>query len=663
MPTYSIAAPDGNTYKIEGPAGASQDQVVSEVLKQHPTAGRPPEKGNMYTQSAQDIQYSPEGIPLNTSSYGSAPTGATKSAQQALTSTVSLPVNVATGIAKAPAALAQMYDKYIGGGKNGDNMVNAINQIEKGTQAQMGGVGSAVNQVGSAVGQAAPYMGMGTTGMIPSFAQKVAQGIGMGALSGALTPEETNLSPEEFKNAKAQNVGIQSTLGGAFPIVGQVLKTGYNAGKALIEPLYTGGREAIIGRALREYAGNEAEKAVANLKAAKELVSGSMPTVGEAAGVPSLAAAQRAATAVSQEATNSMAARQVAQNEARIQAIETIKPPKEAIIELREKATNDLYNRAKAEKVIATPEIKDLLARPSMEKAFERAKNLAKENGENLEFQKELPAMASSILDSNGKPLGNIPAIEGSMLGKAAHYIKMGLDDLTNRPDVHGITGNELSAIKNTKSEFLNAIESQLPMYKQARETYAKMSKPINQADIIEEIGKSANFRGNLTPSALSNALKDKLAQKVTGQKNATLENSLAPNQMAVLQNIKQDLLNSDFAQTAGRGVGSDTIQKLAYGNMLNQINLPNLLRRRGLAETAGNLLARASDVVYGKANKDLANQFAQTLLNPHEAASYMEIAKTIPKGTKMTPETAKEMKRANLAKLLLMQSTATAAQ
>ena len=30
-----------------------------------------PEKGNMYTQSAQDIQYSPEGIPLNTSSYGS----------------------------------------------------------------------------------------------------------------------------------------------------------------------------------------------------------------------------------------------------------------------------------------------------------------------------------------------------------------------------------------------------------------------------------------------------------------------------------------------------------------------------------------------------------------------------------------------------------------
>ena len=66
MPTYSISAPDGNTYKIEGPTGASQEQVQAEVLKQHPTAGARPEKGNMYTQSAQDIQYSPEGIPLNT---------------------------------------------------------------------------------------------------------------------------------------------------------------------------------------------------------------------------------------------------------------------------------------------------------------------------------------------------------------------------------------------------------------------------------------------------------------------------------------------------------------------------------------------------------------------------------------------------------------------
>lgn len=39
MPTYQIKAPDGNTYSIQGPEGATQDQVQAEVLRQHPTAG------------------------------------------------------------------------------------------------------------------------------------------------------------------------------------------------------------------------------------------------------------------------------------------------------------------------------------------------------------------------------------------------------------------------------------------------------------------------------------------------------------------------------------------------------------------------------------------------------------------------------------------------
>lgn len=41
MPTYQIQAPDGNTYRIDGPAGATDEQVRREVLRQHPTAGTP----------------------------------------------------------------------------------------------------------------------------------------------------------------------------------------------------------------------------------------------------------------------------------------------------------------------------------------------------------------------------------------------------------------------------------------------------------------------------------------------------------------------------------------------------------------------------------------------------------------------------------------------
>lgn len=44
MPIYSISAPDGNTYEIEGPEGASQQDVIQAVLAQHPEAGNPPKQ-------------------------------------------------------------------------------------------------------------------------------------------------------------------------------------------------------------------------------------------------------------------------------------------------------------------------------------------------------------------------------------------------------------------------------------------------------------------------------------------------------------------------------------------------------------------------------------------------------------------------------------------
>lgn len=40
MPTYQIKAPDGNTYRIDGPDGATDDQVREQVLQQHPNASK-----------------------------------------------------------------------------------------------------------------------------------------------------------------------------------------------------------------------------------------------------------------------------------------------------------------------------------------------------------------------------------------------------------------------------------------------------------------------------------------------------------------------------------------------------------------------------------------------------------------------------------------------
>ena len=240
-----------------------------------------PEQGNMYTQGAEDIQYSPEGMPLSTSSYGSA--NPYQKTAKTLNTIVSTPLNIATGAAKLPAALVQSYDKYIGGGDTGDNMVNAINQIESGTQAQAGNIGKRVLQGSSIVGEAAPYMmspvkvgaptfaeGLAAKlapkfseygakagqvaddiiGMLPSFAQKVvpstnlvgnvAKGSAIGGATAITSPEEVGLNPEQFAQAKANKVQTGMALGGILPAAGATLSalntsTKLNLGRKLAE--------------------------------------------------------------------------------------------------------------------------------------------------------------------------------------------------------------------------------------------------------------------------------------------------------------------------------------------------------------------------------------------------------------------------------------------
>lgn len=208
-----------------------------------------PEQGNMYTQGAQDIQYSPEGTPLTTSSYGSAPTGGTEYARQALTTAAALPINVATGVAKNAGGLAQTVNRYFGGNQPsqltlsdlvtgnkptpkpigfGEEMLNAINQIETGTQQQSGSPN--LLKGASMVGQAAPYLATGgRIGVIPSFTKNVGQGALIGGASALASPEEVGLTPEQFREAKNKNIGIQTALGGVFPVAGELVSKTVNA--------------------------------------------------------------------------------------------------------------------------------------------------------------------------------------------------------------------------------------------------------------------------------------------------------------------------------------------------------------------------------------------------------------------------------------------------
>ena len=486
---------------------------------------------------------------------------------------------------------------------------------------------------GRVAGAVAPAMVVSKgIGVIPSLAKlnPYAQAAGIGAVQGVLTPEETGKKDLDLLRQQMFNAGTGAVIGAPTPILGKIANTAYGAGKAALEPFNEAGRNLILGRALRQFAGNDAEQAILNMRNAPEFVKGSKPTVAEAAGIPSLAAMQRASLNASPEATNALAQRQAQNAVARTNALENIASPTRVAKyqDLRSQLGDELYapalNKAMDFSTL-TPEMQKEVGSLAKTPAIKRAMGQAQENALN-----------------KGYDLGNP---NGSLQG--LHETKMALDQEINSVkakllrDNAGATSAELDGLKAAKDRLLGFIETVSPDYKKARETYARLSKPVDQLQTISNIADKATRDKDST--ILLNRFSNELEK-------AKKEGLLSKQQLARLENIKSDMLRTDFANEAGRGVGSNTMQNLAYNNMLQEVNLPNLLRRRGMAETAGNMAARVKDVAYGSMNKRLTNEMAEAMLDPRKAAALMKLAGKRPLETQVPSE------QANIAKLLFTQ-------
>jgi len=160
------------------------------------------------------------------------------------------------------------------------------------------------------------------------------------------------------------------------------------------------------------------------------------------------------------------------------------------------------------------------------------------------------------------------------------------------------------------------------------------LSKPIDQLETIQSIaGKTIKPE---TEQIYANNFARELAK-------ARKDGVLNERQLARLEAINKDIQRSQFAETAGRGVGSNTAQNIAYNNMMNELGIPTGMRTFAPTSIMGNIAGRAGDVVYGRANRDLQRELAETMLNPQQAKEAILSAK---------PTTNKE--RQKLARMLI---------
>lgn len=452
------------------------------------------------------------------------------------------------------------------------------------------------------------------TAFIPG-ANTITGGAALGGLTGLLQPVGSN-------DSRSANVAGGAALGAVMPAA---LKGAKIAKAAFFDPFSNKGQSNIIGSTLNTVAGKDAEIAAKNManastpfigpsmeatpirKTMGEIVPGSIPTAAEVANNAGIAALQRAASQTDPIVMNEYANIAKNQNAARVAALSDIAGDdgKRAFFAAdRDSVANSLYKNAydNYDPGQLSPYIKgqitQLLKRPSINDGSKIAQKLAMERGEK-------------------------PSPQGSL--RALHDVKIALDDKISKAIRDG-AGGEANALMATKEKLLDTMERMSPEYGDARVTYAAMSKPINQMDTAQAIANKAinPLTGKLQPQSYAKALNDSTAAGATGFQKATLENTFDSHSLNNLNAIKDDLARSVFAQNEGRGVGSDTVQKLALSNIMSQTGLPSWITSLAPSQIAGRLASQASNVLYSNANKELSTKLAEALMNPKTAAELM---------------------------------------
>jgi hypothetical protein len=137
-----------------------------------------------------------------------------------------------------------------------------------------------------------------------------------------------------------------------------------------------------------------------------------------------------------------------------------------ALKEARSTIGGKLYGAALPRPVEITQEFTDLLQRPSMKQAYDRAVNLAQEQG--IKLPKVQISAEGKLVTDKGLPVSNIDTT-------FMHYMKMGLDDLvyTGKSPTSGVGSTQLGAIKQTRGAFIDLLDASNPAYKRARNYWA----------------------------------------------------------------------------------------------------------------------------------------------------------------------------------------------
>lgn len=336
MATYQITSPDGQSYKINAPDDATQDQVMAFAQRSFKMA-----------KAADTPKIDP-------------------------TEGMSAFERGAAGVGKAITDAGQGIGQMLG-------LVSREDVAEKRkTDAAL--MKTTAGKVGDFVGNVATTLPLA---FVPG-----ANTIKGAALIGSATGL---IQPSENTSETLTNTALGGAAGAGGLAIGRGLAAGYQGLTGLIRPITQKGQQEIAAEVLQSSA-TDAGKAIQSAKNAKSLVAGSMPTLGQVANDPGLAQLERILLN-NPETAGPIARRYAEQQAARTKAISDIAGTAEhraGIEQGRAVFAGEDYGKAFADGIdlemakALQPQIDSLMKRPSIQSAKMIAKGLAAENDKSI---------------------------------------------------------------------------------------------------------------------------------------------------------------------------------------------------------------------------------------------------------------------------------------
>jgi hypothetical protein len=237
---------------------------------------------------------------------------------------------------------------------------------------------------------------------------------------------------------------------------------------------------------------------------------------------------------------------------------------------------------------------------------------------------------AAEIAKMEGRPFILNDPQTGQMFpevtGETLHYIKRGLSDIANAaPSQKAIGRDTQKAAQDLLKEFIGEFEARVPDYAAARSTFADLSKPVNQAKVLDAMMKVLEQPGGgerVMP--FLNVLgrgETALLKKTTGfprYESGDLRKVLTPEQMKAVDDaasqMTRDIRISDQAST-----GREALFDVLSDNM-KMLRLPSLISFK--VAIANDMLNK----VEKKVGREVMNQLTDSLKTAKTAEELLSV-------------------------------------